>query len=758
MLKCRPAILRSSGWVLLWLFACPVLAKAPGKTTETPAQPPADAAQATAPEIGGSVELTDPVESLVPLKKRTGREEDRIRALALFAAGRVAEQQQKYPEALRCYQRAYRFDPAATPAIREIVPLAFSLDRQSEAVRYALILAERESDDPVLLRRLAVYLTEQGDTERAMALYEKALKLQSETDATPSLLVARMEMGRLYFIAKQFDKAASEFAKVLSALENPAVAGLDESMQKALVGKPAVTYQLMGESFLQAGNLDKAVAVFEKSHEDAPDDGLLAYNLARVELKRKSPAQALARLQPYFDEHLSKQGTAPYEVLSEALAELGQSDQLIDRLKAMRDGNEGNIPLTYFLAQQLREAGKLAEAEPVYADLITRHPARPPIEAYQGLVELAHQQKDADKLLSTLGDAVGRVGTIAPLGASGQAVIDDAEISQAVIDAAQRRFADDPTSLPYGQCLVVARLAVERDDVKTANDFYERAIAAEPDKAGETLVSWGLELFMADQFAEAARVFQRGLDEKKLEDNKAAIYFYLAGALEMDNRTDEALEAARKAAEAQPESARFASREAWIQYHAKRYEEARRGYQKLLDKYGEKYDSGEARETVRDARLVMSNIAILDNQQEESERWLEDLLNEFPEDYGALNDLGYLWADADKHLELAHDMIQKAVRSDPKNMAYRDSLGWVLYRLGKYDEAVAELKAAAADEDADGVILDHLAESLLKTGDTAGAADAWNRALQQFQSESNSDKAEAISEKLSRLKTETETR
>ena len=83
---------------------------------------------------------------------RGGREDDRIRALALFAAARVAEQKQDYPRALRNYQRAFRFDPDAVPALREIVPLAFNLDRQAEAVRYALIMAEHEPADPVLLR------------------------------------------------------------------------------------------------------------------------------------------------------------------------------------------------------------------------------------------------------------------------------------------------------------------------------------------------------------------------------------------------------------------------------------------------------------------------------------------------------------------------------------------------------------------------------------------------------------------------------
>ncbi|MEX2112619.1 MAG: tetratricopeptide repeat protein, partial [Pirellulales bacterium] len=753
-----PTIFRASVWALLGFVACGALANAPGAAPSAASEAPATPPQAAQPPAEQSIELSDPVEPLAPVKKRTGLEKDRVRALALFAAGRVAEQQQKYPEALRYYQRAFRFDPQASPAIKEIVPLAFSLDRQAEAVRYALILAERESDDPVLLRRLAVYLTEQGDAERAMALYEKALKLQAETDATPSLLVARMEMGRLYFVAKQFDKAAGEFGKILSALENPQVAGLDESMQKALLGKPELTYQLMGESFLETGELDKAANAFEKSQAANANDGLLAYNLARVELKRNQPAQAIARLQPYFDQQTSKQGTAPYQVLADALAQLGQSEQLIGRLEKIREQDLDNIPLTYFLAQQLREAGQLDKAEPVYADLIARHAARPPIEAFQGLVAVAHQRKDVDKLLTALGDAVGRVGTMGPLGASGQAVLDDAEISQALIDAAQRRLAEKPQELTYGQCLVTARLAMERDDFKSAGAFYEKALAAQPDKAGETLVTWGLEMFMADQFADAAIVFQRGLDEKLLADNTAALYFYLAGALEMDGRTDEALAAARKAAESQADSPRFASRVPWILYHAKRYDEARQGYQELIDKYGAKYDSDEARESIRDARLVMSNIAVLENRQEESEAWLEDLLNEFPEDYGALNDLGYLWADADKHVELALGMIQKAVQSDPKNMAYRDSLGWALYRLGRYDEAAAELKAAAADEEADGVILDHLGETLHKAGDFAGATDAWNRAVKAFEEKSETDKAEATRQKINRAQAATEAR
>ena len=59
-------------------------------------------------------------------------------------------------------------------------------------------------------------------------------------------------------------------------------------------------------------------------------------------------------------------------------------------------------------------------------------------------------------------------------------------------------------------------------------------------------------------------------------------------------------------------------------------------------------------------------------------------------------------------------MIRQAVAAEPDNAAYRDSLGWVLFRLGKYPQAVAELKKAAADKTVDGTVLEHLGDAYAK--------------------------------------------
>jgi tetratricopeptide (TPR) repeat protein len=670
-----------------------------------------------------------------------------VQAQALFAAARVAEQKQDYPRALRLFQRAWRLDGEATLALREIVPLAFNLERQAEAVRYAVILGERDPADPVMLRRLALYLTEEGDVERALGLFEKALALETAGKPAASTLPLRMEMGRLLFVEKNYEAAAKHFAEIAKALDDPKLSGLDEATQRALVGKPQTTYQLFGECFLGANRPDEALAAFEKAHKAKADKGLYAYNLARVAAKKKQPAQALAKLQLFFDEHISNQGTEPYKLLGELLGQLGQEDQLIDRLKKLHADDPENVPLAYSLAQRHLAADKLDEAESVYAKLIEVHKSRPPLEAFQGLIEIARKQKNTEKMLRVLGEAVGRTGSLTALGDSAKAVLADTELAKGVVASAQK--SPQTGTAAYGQRLAAALVAIELKDFAGASANFEAALKADPDKAGEVFVTWGLESFAAGQYADAIAAFQRGLTDKALPDKESRLHYYLAGALEMNGQSDLAIQSARKAAALEHDAPRFASRVAWIQYHAKRYDDARASYSALIEIHDKKYDSPEVREVMRDARLALSNLSVTQNNLPEGEEFIEQVLDEYPEDTSAQNDLGYLWADAGKHLERARQMIQAAVAAEPKNMAYRDSLGWVLFRLGRHDEAIAELKVAASGEDPDGVILDHLADVLLKKGDIAGAVEQWTRAVTYFDKHSDADKAKQARDKIS---------
>src|SRR3546814_2410009 len=67
-----------------------------------------------------------------------------------------------------------------------------------------------------------------------------------------------------------------------------------------------------------------------------------------------------------------------------------------------------------------------------------------------------------------------------------------------------------------------------------------------------------------------------------------------------------------------------------------------------------------------------------------------------PENVATLNALGYTLADRTTRYEEALQLIDRARVADPDNPAIIDSHGWVLYRLGRNEEAVAELRRAFA--------------------------------------------------------------
>ena len=73
----------------------------------------------------------------------------------------------------------------------------------------------------------------------------------------------------------------------------------------------------------------------------------------------------------------------------------------------------------------------------------------------------------------------------------------------------------------------------------------------------------------------------------------------------------------------------------------------------MLKDFDNNYDSDENRESLKEVRMALSNICVLQKKIPEAAEWLEQVLDEFPDDVGAMNDLGYLWADENQHLARA---------------------------------------------------------------------------------------------------------
>ena len=110
----------------------------------------------------------------------------------------------------------------------------------------------------------------------------------------------------------------------------------------------------------------------------------------------------------------------------------------------------------------------------------------------------------------------------------------------------------------------------------------------------------------------------------------------------------------------------------------------------------------------------------------------------------AYNSLGYYLADRSDRIEEAYELIQRAVELAPNDPAIIDSLGWVQYRLGLYDEARQNLDKAY-ELFPDHEVAAHLGEVLWVMGEKSAARAIWRKALE---SQPDSEYIRSVMERL----------
>jgi tetratricopeptide (TPR) repeat protein len=128
---------------------------------------------------------------------------------------------------------------------------------------------------------------------------------------------------------------------------------------------------------------------------------------------------------------------------------------------------------------------------------------------------------------------------------------------------------------------------------------------------------------------------------------------------------------------------------------------------------------------------LMSELALVSERlkrYDEMESLLRELIQRKPDDPHAFNALGYSLADRNLRLPEARQLITQALQLAPHDAYIQDSLGWVAFRQGQFQEALQILQAAyRAKPDAE--IAAHLGEVLWVMGQTREAAAIWREGL-----------------------------
>jgi tetratricopeptide (TPR) repeat protein len=125
-----------------------------------------------------------------------------------------------------------------------------------------------------------------------------------------------------------------------------------------------------------------------------------------------------------------------------------------------------------------------------------------------------------------------------------------------------------------------------------------------------------------------------------------------------------------------------------------------------------------------DAAMVAEKLDRID----EAEMRLRRVVELRPEDPQALNALGYTLVDRTTRAAEGFVLIQKANKLAPNDSFILDSMGWALFRLGRFDEAETYLRRAMKERP-DAEIAAHLGEVLWAKGEMDQARELWQTQL-----------------------------
>ncbi|MEQ9261114.1 MAG: tetratricopeptide repeat protein [Roseovarius sp.] len=196
-----------------------------------------------------------------------------------------------------------------------------------------------------------------------------------------------------------------------------------------------------------------------------------------------------------------------------------------------------------------------------------------------------------------------------------------------------------------------------------------------------------------------------------------------AESLRRADKTDAAVEVLEQLAESHPELPLVHVSAGDLYRQLERFEDAAAAYDRALELYAA---AGEDQWFVHYARAIsFERIGAWEKAEADFRRALE--LN--PDHPQVLNYLGYSLVEKQEKLDEALDMIERAVARQPNSGYIVDSLGWALYRLGRYEEAVGHMERAAELMPTDPVVNDHLGDVLWAVGRTTEARFQWKRAL-----------------------------
>lgn len=703
-----------------------------------------------APAAQAQVNFDEPPRPYKAPRLPARAEVERRDALYRYVDGLLCERGDRLLEALKAYEESARLDPTAAAAYKAQVSILLALDRPEDALAACRKTLERSPGDHATWYISARIHKALGKPAEARAALVKGLATEGAKEHPEAAQQMYFELGNLHELGEQYAEAAAAFTKAAAILEHPDLILEKGNFDRAAIrARAAETYERIGNLYRKAKQFDKAIEAYRHAQQRAPERASrLSYNLAQLCHEQSRDAEALKYLDDYL--RLQPPGLDAYEMKIALLDRLKRGGEALPWLEQTARADKHNTGLQLLLAREYGRAKQHDQAEALYLRLAEASPAG---EAYRGLFHLWQQRGQTDRILATLDKMVetatakkqepGAHLSAARAKAMIAALREDGELAKGLVQVGFQAVGRG-RALQFETLHLLAVLADRHRKAAEAEAFYRRCLRAGPGQ-NEALLYAGLlrVLLRARRYEQAVEVCQSGLRQARAT-NKLLFYNDLARANAALERYDAALKAADDGTALAGDDTKITLQMLRVRIlaMAERYDQAETECLALLKA---KRTPGE----VLEVRYVLATVYSTAKQKAKAEEQLQLILKADPSNATANNDLGYTWAEQGKNLVEAEAMIRRALEQDRRrrrnspsltadedvdNASYVDSLGWVLFRRGQFEEARQELERATKLPDSDDpVIWDHLGDVYFRLHRGADARAAWERALRCYE-------------------------
>lgn len=517
-----------------------------------------------------------------------------------------------------------------------------------------------------------------------------------------------------------------------------------------------VLYQLMlAEIAGQRGQLDVSIKNL-LSVAVQVDDPRVAERAARVAIYAQDYPSALSAAKRWVE--LDPDNMEANQVIAALALRLGDTNAAVNAFRHVLQAKPQNSEQTFLVIAGLL-GGEGSEyrdtAMEIMARLIEDYPDNAYASfAYGNLAVLLGELRIAERQLlrayerdPTLYQAlVLHARTLKELGRVDESI---GELAAAV----KKDPKNDDLRLAYARILIDAKRYPE------AQAQFETLLTGSPDDE-DLIYTLALLTLDMDQLDASVGYLKRLL---ALGKRQSEADYYLGRIAEVRNRDEEAVKHYRQVGEGTNYHMDAEIRAAHLLGRMGRIDEARRQLQKMrvhnrepaaqvqfyiteADVLGQAGKYPQATELLSkalhdqpgDTDLLYARALLYEKQDrvDLAEQDLRAVLLREPENADVLNALGYTLADRTDRYSEAYELIRQAMKLKPDSAAIVDSMGWVMYRMGRRQEAIEYLrKALALQYDAE--IAAHLGEVLWVTGDQQAARALVKQALEKTPDDKN---------------------